>query len=165
MATRDLAHYEEAVRNVGRRSERALSELHLDLQLAVLRVCADMEYRVAPWTGFRSEEDQKKAWLAGHSNAYSFGSSPHNYKPALACDLVLNPTKVPVKERGSSGWPDLWDETTPEAVQAWSDLAECAARHGLERVRIRRRGRLVEDKPHVQLRHWKRIAGLEADGD
>ncbi len=160
-----MAHYEDALRNIRRRSERALGELHPNLQFAVMHICADMEYRVAPWTGFRGEEDQKKAWLAGFSNAYAFGQSPHNYKPALACDLVLNPARVPVKERGDSGWPDLWDTTTPEAKKAWEDLTECAARYGLERVKIRRRGRVVTDNPHVQLPGWKRIAGLEVDGD
>jgi hypothetical protein len=159
-----LAHFGAACLNVQRRATSTLYSLDDRLRGLVHRVVERMGGRVTPWTGFRDEEAQNRAWDKGFSNA-RWGQSPHNYQPALACDFALNPQRVNVRERIESfnaGWPDLWDNDTAEAQQAWADLHRVALSIGLGRVRIRKHGRESKqwDRPHVQLTDWKQRAGL-----
>ncbi len=160
-----MKHMDDAIGNVKRRAPRALSELHPTLHEKVCVLVSEMGGRVVPWTGYRGEESQNRAWLHRKSNA-RFGSSPHNFKPALACDLVLSPLHVSVRESPTSpGWPDLWDSETPGSLEVWEEMHVRAIELGLERVKIERGDKLWLDRPHVQLPGWRRIAGLESDGD
>ena len=70
--------------------DMVIAELDDDLAQRVLKLLEAMNGRLTPYCGFRNEADQIAAKKDGTSNA-SFGESPHNYRPALACDLVLNP--------------------------------------------------------------------------
>jgi hypothetical protein len=162
----DLVYFGAACLNVEKMASRAMYQLEPGLRKRVQRLCDRMGGRVSPWTGFRNEEEQNAAWLRKRSNA-RWLQSPHNYQPALACDLVLNPQRVNVRENPRApGWPDLWDNETHEAQQAWIDLHARAVSLGLGRVRIRIGGAATKawDRPHVQLKNWKELAGL-TDGD
>lgn len=136
------------------RRQRILAELHPLLAAMVGALLDDLGGRFMPICGYRDEAAQADA-LARHASNAAWGQSPHNFKPALACDLVLNPEVVAVTQR--EGFPDLWDEKSPGAVEAWNDLEVMAAKHGLERVCITDRitGKPRRDKPHVQLPGWR----------
>lgn len=142
--------------DLDRRYDQVLAELHPELRVCVLELLDRMGGRVTPYCGFRDEQAQEAARRAGTSNA-SFGQSPHNYKPALACDLVLDPRAVQVRPHTKDPrYPDLWDPISDQAWTTWSDLHKQAQEVGLDRVWLRRRGGGRKlDKPHVQLRNWR----------
>lgn len=76
------------------------------------------------------------------------GESPHNYLPALACDLVLDPRAVlvaPHPEDRTVPW--LWDAASTDARTAWADLDREAKALGLARIEW--------DRPHVELPTWR----------
>lgn len=143
--------------DLDRRRPRVLGEIHPQLRLLVVPMLEQLGDRFAPYCGFRDSGDQAKALAAGASNA-AFGESPHNFSPALAIDVVLDPRRVPVRAAPSSPeWPDLWDEETPEALAAWEALELAAVAAGLERVDIVVHGVKRRDKPHVQLHAWRSL--------
>lgn len=63
--------------------------LHPKLQLILNEAINYMDFTVL--CTYRSAEDQKAAFDIGHSNAHVYGTSPHNYKPALAFDVAPYP--------------------------------------------------------------------------
>ena len=147
-----------AIERLEERHDRVLDELHPELRARVLRVLADLGGRVSPWEGYRDAIGQAKALARGNSGA-KWGNSPHNYSPALACDLVLNPDRVAVRAHPQDPeYPDLWDDESPEAVQAWADLEDAAVRYGLDRVDVKGK----RDKPHVQLFRWRSYVSEKA---
>lgn len=144
-----MKHLPAVVVDLRARSFRVLAELHPLLREKVEAVLRELEV-FTPYCGYRGEVDQAKAKLDGRSNA-AFGQSPHNFRPALACDLVLNPVLIDVRPHlAAPDYPDLWDDITPVCAAAWASLEVAAARHNLERVDLRG----VRDKPHLQLEHW-----------
>jgi hypothetical protein len=146
-----------AIERLEERHDRVLDELHPELRARVLRVLADLGGRVSPWEGYRDAIGQAKALARGSSRA-KWGQSPHNYSPALACDLVLHPERHDLRaHKDDAEYPDLWDDESLDALATWAALEEAAQRHGLERVTIRDRitGKLVRDKPHVQVPMWR----------
>jgi hypothetical protein len=139
--------------------DRVLDELYPDLKRRVLEVLIDLDGRFTPYCGFRDAAEQADAKKRGASNA-DFGSSFHNFFPALACDVVLNPAVVGCRPHADDArFPDLWDDGMPrtlsgvvdggnsEALLAWRDLEGAAAKHGLVRVNIAPGKR---DWPHLQ---------------
>ena len=140
-----------SIRTLRRRHERALKELHPELRARVLGALAELGGRFMIWTGHRGKAEQQAALAAGHSHA-RFGQSPHNSKPALAADVVLNPGVLDLRPHPSdSRYPDLWDDETPEAVAAWADLERAAIRHHLARVNVHGR----RDRPHLEMPAWR----------
>lgn len=135
---------------------RIMGELHPKLRTLVDAMLVELSGRFTPICGYRDEAAQEAAFKSGASGVH-FGQSPHNFKPALAVDLVLHPAHVNVAER--EGYPDLWDEKSPEAAQAWADLGVYAIKYGLERVCVidRKTGKPFQDKPHVQLPGWRSL--------
>lgn len=134
-----------------------LAELHPELLVRVEPLLEELGGRFAPYTGFRDAEEQAKVLARGKSGA-RWGQSPHNYKPALALDVVLHPARVAVAPvKGDEAWPNLWDNESPAALEAWRDLELAAARHGLERVRFRNplTDEIELDLPHLQLPNWR----------
>jgi peptidoglycan L-alanyl-D-glutamate endopeptidase CwlK len=109
--------------------------------------------------GFRPNAEQDADYAKGRTvrgaivTGAKAGESPHNFQPSYAADVVLNPAVVAVAER--EGYPDLWDEHSPDAVQAWADLEVVAAKYGLERVMLTGPHGPYRDKPHVQLHGWR----------
>jgi len=149
---------DETRRRIEERRDRVLRELHPELRRRVIAVLADLGDRLVPWEGYRDALGQQKARAAGFSDA-DFGESPHNYQPALACDLVLNPDRVAVApHKQDPDYPNLWDSESPEAVQAWADLEEACVRYGLDRVDVKGK----RDKPHVQLFRWRAYISAKA---
>lgn len=147
----------EVRERLDRRLDTVLDELHPDLRARVIALMSTLGGRLTPWEGYRDAIGQSKALAKGVSGA-AFGQSPHNYIPAMACDLVLDPDRVTVRgHKDDPELPDLWDDESPEAVQAWADLEAAAAAHGLERVNVRNRktGKPERDKPHVQMPGWR----------
>lgn len=147
----------EVRQRLDRRLDLVLAELHPDLRARVIAAMSTLGGRLTPWEGYRDAIGQAKARASGFSNA-DFGSSPHNYTPALACDLVLDPDRVAVRaNKEDPELPDLWDDESPEAVKAWEDLEAACQAHGLERVNIKNRktGKYERDRPHVQLPGWR----------
>lgn len=149
---RAIAHFTEACHILDDRHEKAMAELHPLLRARVERALARCGGRFKAWQGFRGPHEQEAAFLEGNSNA-KFGESPHNWRPALAVDVVLDPRVVIVRERADApGWPDEWDGVSDEAVSAWDLLELAAAAEGLDRVTIRG-GK--KDLPHLQLPNWR----------
>lgn len=142
----------QSILTLDRRRPDVLSQLHADLLPRVLAVIKASGDRLTPWEGYRSASAQRRAKALGHSNA-DWGQSPHNYHPALACDLVLDPRRVPVRpSKTDPRYPDLWDDETPEALAVWLELDDWAADQGLGRV-VLAGGK--PDRPHVELLRWR----------
>lgn len=149
-------HFESVCKDLDIKRPRVLQELHPQLEVKVRQVVSMLGGRVTPYCGYRGPHDQAIALERGTSEA-KFGDSPHNYHPALACDLVLDPRRVDVAPVASDPtYPNLWDAESPAAVATWADLEAAAEQVGLERVNISS-GR---DKPHVQLHGWRPLARL-----
>lgn len=155
----------DAVDNLRRRHEEALPTLHPVLREKVTLLLARLGGRFGVWEGYRDHHAQSVAYAKGYSNAAP-GQSPHNHTLedgtpcSLAADLVLDPRYVTVRaNRSSPSWPDLWDDETPEAVQAWADLDREARALGLVRVMIGRGKRRRPDLPHVELPDWRALRG------
>ena len=144
-------HFDDVCRDLDRRRDRVLAELHVTLATRVRQIESMTGGRFAPYCGYRGEKEQNEAKAAGHSRAV-WGESPHNFTPALACDLVLDPRVVAVGE--IDGWPNLWDIVSPEAVQAWAMLEAAATTVGLARVTLSHARR---DYPHVELPGWRAL--------
>lgn len=166
-----LPHFAAVVQDLDIKRARVLAELEPALADAVVRICSIMGYRVTPYCGYRGPHEQQDALAAGTSRA-AFGESPHNFHPALACDLVIDPRHVEVRanpDPKNPGFPDLWDDGLPRAhddgnpaaMQVWTDLDAAAAQVGLERVDI---GRGKHDNPHVQRPGWLARVRARSDG-
>lgn len=146
--------------------DTVIDQLDPDVGVAVCKVLDELGGRFTPYCGFRNAEEQAKAKAGGSSNA-SFGESPHNYRPALACDVVLNPAVISCRPHPKNAdYPDLWDDGMPrslngvvdggnkEAAQAWLDLELAAKKYNLERVNLRAG---VRDMPHLQKPGWQSL--------
>lgn len=147
--------HDEVIADLERRRARVLGELHPVLRARVVALLAELGGRFVPYCGYRDAAAQAKALREGHSNA-RFGASPHNYRPALACDVVLNPAVVEVSPvKGAEAWPNLWDDESPDAVKAWDALEARAKLHRLDRVYLTVDGERKRDKPHLQMPLWR----------
>lgn len=82
------------------------------------------------------------------------GQSPHNY--GLACDFVLDTSKVSTRKRkwNDKMYSDAWDYETPEAKAIYDRFGVLAESIGLE---WGGRWKFL-DVPHVQLKNWKDYA-------
>lgn len=133
-----------------RRRARVLAELHPELDALVRGLCTTLGGRLTPWEGYRDQQGQEAA-LAAKTSQARWLESPHNYRPALGCDLVLDPRHVAVRAHPDDAeTPWLWDVETPAALAAWEALEQAALAAGLERVLVHG----ARDRPHVQLAHW-----------
>lgn len=142
----------QSILTLDRKRPEVLAQLHPDLLPRILAVLKASNGKLTPWQGFRTASEQRRAKALGHSNA-DWGQSPHNFLPALACDLVLDPRFVPVRpSKSDPRYPDLWDDETPEAAAVWAGLEEWAADAGLERVTL---AGGKPDLPHLQLIRWR----------
>lgn len=129
-------------------------ELHPELLARVRGLMMDLDNRFCMWTGYRDKAAQERAFQTGKSQA-RWLQSPHNYKPALAVDLVLNPDVVDVAPNDRDPrWPNLWDKESPQALKAWFDLELAAIDHHLKRVVLRS----GPDLPHLELPAWRSYA-------
>lgn len=156
-----LPHYAETVARLDRKRGQVLRELHPELRTRVLLLLGDLGGRFTPYCGYRGPAEQAEAFAAGTSLA-RWGQSPHNWRPALAVDVVLNPLKVQVpevKDPKFPGFPALWTDETEETASAWHALELAAVEHGLERVDLKNQktGALERDRPHLQLHGWRSL--------
>lgn len=152
-----MRHRARTILRLERLRAGVLAELHHELLHRIEPLLEELGGRFAPYTGFRGREEQESALARGNSGA-AWGQSPHNFLPALALDVVLHPARVAVAPvKGDEAWPNLWDNESPAALQAWADLELAAARHGLERVRFLNplTDQVELDLPHLQLPHWR----------
>lgn len=145
---------------------KILAQLHPDLRAKIAQIMAVVP--VVPVCGFRSLDEQAALYAKGRTKPGAKvtwarpGESPHNFNPpradgsdgALACDLVIDVTRVKVRTRPWLGkdYPDAWDDASPAAVAVWRALGVAARAAGLswggdwkEKV----------DKPHVELPNWR----------
>lgn len=148
-------HFEATCKDLDLKRDRVLAELHPVLEAKVRQICSMLGGRVTPYCGYRGPAEQRDAHELGFSKAV-FGQSPHNFHPALACDLVLDPRRVDVAPHPeNTAFPDLWDDHSPAALATWTDLDAAAKELGLDRVWLSTRKR---DFPHVQLPGWQQLA-------
>jgi hypothetical protein len=134
---------------LARRRPEVLAELHHELLVRVLPLLSALGGRLNPYCGFRVHARTSRA---------RWGESPHNYRPALAVDLVLDPMRVAVRAHPQDPrYPDLWDNVSPAGRAVWPDLEAEALRHGLERVDLPDpvTGEPTRDLPHLQLPSWR----------
>lgn len=153
-----------------------LDELHPELRAGIERVLERLDKRFVPLCGFRSGEEQLKRFRVGRdvvldhngrvlrfrkigptvTNARPF-ESPHNYHPALACDLVLNVATVKVGPHPDDPrFLNKWETGTPEAKLAWGALGVAAKAEGLVWGGTFR----FVDLVHLELPNWRsRIGG------
>lgn len=143
--------HDEVCARLEKNRARVLADLHPVLRGRVIECMDELGNRFVPYCGYRDAAAQAKALAEGHSEA-RFGASPHNFKPALACDVVLNPAVVDVAPvKGAEAWPNLWDDESPDAVKAWDALEVAAKLHRLDRVNVGGK----RDKPHLQMPLWR----------
>lgn len=148
------------------RHDRVLSELHPTLRERLEMVLAHCDGRFQCLEGYRDQKRQETLFAQGRrkvgpswirigatvTNA-QWGQSPHNFKPSLAVDVVLNPERVKCRPHPQDKrLPDLWDTVSPDAMHAWELLEWAAKMYDLERVDLRKG---VRDLPHLQLPKWR----------
>jgi peptidoglycan L-alanyl-D-glutamate endopeptidase CwlK len=115
-----------------------LKECHPDLQTLIRRV--DEVYPVQVICGFRSNEDQQKAFDEGKSKAPP-GKSKHNQKPSLAVDVVPDPDR----NHKTISWTDLTQyEIMCFAIEQIAEDLNIKIRLG--------RDFSIVDWPHVELK-------------
>lgn len=152
-----MRHRARTILRLERLRPVVLAELHPELLARVVPLLEELGGRFTPYTGFRGKEEQNAARARGKSGA-AWGQSPHNFRPALAVDVVLHPARVDVAPaKDDPLWPNLWDQESPEALAAWADLEAAAAKRGLERVRFKNplTDQIELDLPHLQLPDWR----------
>lgn len=130
------------------RSKAALAELHPLLQKLLNEAIKQFDFVVLD--AQRGEAEQMLAYRTGKSKV-KFGNSPHNYKPAVACDIVPYPIK--------------WNATKPFITMQMKIIKPLAAklkipiRQGLD---WNRNGILTDenfvDMPHIELHPWREWA-------
>ena len=148
-----LERTQQSLTTLGIRHRRALTEMHPELKLRVAGLLADLGGQFMVWTGCRGKQEQQTALAMGRSHA-RFGSSPHNYSPCLAVDVVLNPARVVLPpHEDDDRFPNLWFAGHP----AWAELERAAVRHHLKRVDVNGR----RDLPHLELGNWRKIVQVE----
>jgi peptidoglycan L-alanyl-D-glutamate endopeptidase CwlK len=123
------------------RSLKCLAECHPDLQNVLGKAAETYKFQII--CGYRSLEDQQKAFDAGNSKARP-GQSPHNYSPSYAFDVV----PVPLD------WEDK------KAFDALAKAILAASKE--EGIPLTWGGNFkgFYDGPHFQLSDWKERAGL-----
>lgn len=148
---------------IGRIEKRKLKvppELHPELLELVVPVLKSLGGAFTMWEGHRGRTAQTRAFKTGMSAA-KWGQSPHNHKPSLAVDVVLDPRVVKVSPHPDRPeYPNLWDASTSETRDAWHELHRaCLASGKLGRVHyLDREGRRRLDRPHIELVGWRDLA-------
>lgn len=156
------------------KQQAILDDLHPLLRARVESMLDELGGRFVPICGYRSPADQLKAYRRGRdvvvaddgitvvsarktgptvTNAAP-GQSPHNYRPALAVDLVLDVDVVAVGPHPDDARVrNAWEmrPAYPEAVRAWRDLATACVQAGLVHGGSWR----IRDWPHVELASWR----------
>jgi hypothetical protein len=154
-----LKYLESTIKSLETRSPRILAELHPLLRAKVVKVLELMNGTVTPYCGYRGQKEQEQAFRAKASNAHWL-ESPHNYTPALACDVVLNPANLDCGGNPADyDYPWLWNDKDADCLKVWQRLDTVAEGLGLERVDLRPG---VRDFPHLQLPHWRTLIRSEA---
>lgn len=134
----------------GSRSQTLLMQVHPDL----VRVCeaAIQQIDFAITTGCRGCAAQEAAQKAGNSRAH-FGSSPHNFNPALAVDVIPSPFDgnwnapdlIPRLEAISKVFIACGKMIGPDFQIVWGGCGTDGWEH-------------IHDYPHMQLKNWKERA-------
>ena len=127
------------------RSLAAMSGVHPRLRKALDEAIKTVDFTVI--CGQRGRAAQNAAFRAGTSKA-RFGSSPHNFSPALAIDFIPSPFK---------GWNDT------KAFKRVADaIVAAGARVGVE-LEAGYTFKTIIDWPHIQLKGWKALRGKPAE--
>ena len=126
----------------GRQSLIKLGEVHTDLMALAHAVVAEVDCTVL--CGYRGEKEQNEAYLAGHSRA-RFGESPHNFKPALAIDMV----PFPIDWSNEQRFKDFVAVVKRKATEMGIEIT-CGADF-----------KTFKDYPHFELKEWKKMAGIK----
>jgi peptidoglycan L-alanyl-D-glutamate endopeptidase CwlK len=125
--------------NFGKRSLECLSQCHPDLQrIAILAI---ERYDFSVIQGYRNEADQNKAFREGKSKA-KFGSSPHNFIPALAFDAVPYPID----------WNDI------KRFERMGEIIMGCAQQLNIRLTWGKSFKGLVDYPHFELANWRELA-------
>lgn len=120
-----------------KRSNDNLAEAHPLLQQVMQEAIKDFDFTVIE--GYRGKEEQEKAFKEKKSKA-RFGQSPHNFKPALAVDVMPYPDAFKAKA-------EVWDAMGAAILAA-------AERIGVK-VTWGRDFKGLVDKPHFELTDWR----------
>jgi len=132
---------------LGTTSRKRLDTCCDTLQAFVLSAIATSPIDFSVTAGYRCEEDQNAACLAGYSKA-KFGQSPHNFDPSVAVDLVPWVDGKLVWDDTSEHWDTLLEHLR---ITASALFADGMINHNIENGY----DRWGFDKPHWQLRNWK----------
>lgn len=119
----------------GQRSLDNLSEAHPDLQRVMHEAIKEYDFTVI--CGYRGKAEQDQAFKEKKSKA-RFGQSPHNFKPALAVDVVP--------------YPIDW-KNTKRFEQMGQVIMACAERLGVQ-LKWGKDFSFV-DYPHFELLNWR----------
>ena len=121
------------------RSHRNLADSHPDLIRVMNEARAHFDFQVI--CGYRGRADQEAAVRAGRSKAH-FGSSPHNYDPALAVDCIPEPFV-------EADWKDA------SRFRAMAGAIKAAAAKLKIPIEWGGDWKSFHDSPHFQLADWK----------
>ena len=116
-----------------------MKNIHDSLSVLVEEVSKRVGFKVI--CGYRGKIKQEEAFKNGNSKA-KFGQSPHNYRPALAIDIIPDPFK---------GWNDYagFNRILEEFLNA-------AKEKNIE-ITLGRDFKTIKDYPHIELKNWKII--------
>jgi peptidoglycan L-alanyl-D-glutamate endopeptidase CwlK len=130
------------------RSKLARSELHLLLKQLVDQAIIEFDFVILD--GTRGRAEQELAFKQGNSKAH-FGDSAHNYKPAIAMDIVP--------------YPIDWNDTKRFITLQFEIIKPAAKRLGIpirQGLDWNMNGSITDEKfkdfPHVELHPWRQWA-------
>lgn len=129
----------------GARSLTNLAKVHPKLRAVLDEAIKETDFTVI--CGNRGREEQEKAFAEGKSKA-RFGSSPHNYDPAAAVDVIPSPF---------NGWNDKEGfHRVATAILAAAKKLNIPMRWGNDwNMNGRTDDEKFVDTPHFELHPWR----------
>lgn len=117
-----------------------MKNIHESLNILIKEVSKKIGFKII--CSYRGKIKQEEAFKNGNSKAI-FGQSAHNYKPALAIDIIPEPFR---------GWNDYVGFN-----RILDEFLKVSKEKNIEIV-LGRDFKTIKDYPHIELKNWKAIA-------
>lgn len=144
--TYEIPYRNDVAYKLSETGKERFSQLCTPLQLCVEELLHYIDVSIIE--GYRSPEDQQKAYDSGHSKAKP-GQSPHNYYPSFAVDIYPYPTPTVLKNGKK-----VIDDNSKE----WDKMAAIMNMVSLQKGIDLKWGGLFKnlvDKPHFEIANYK----------
>ena len=116
-----------------------MKNIHQSLLILIEEVSKNYSFKII--CSYRGKVKQEEAFRNGNSRA-KFGQSPHNYKPALAIDIIPQPFK---------GWNDFAGFN-----KILNEFLKISKEKNIE-ITLGRDFKTIKDFPHIELKNWEKM--------